>query len=126
MEEFVALNELELKLVAAKRGLVPVGDFVQQLLTSEVALPAASEVEADGSGFQPVLFDKEGEPMLAAFTAKERVAQLSHIAKFCLMMKGVEILRRVPKGYGLVVNPGLKVGFEITSEGISEILAEFG
>lgn len=126
MEEFVSLNELESKLVAAKQGRVPVGDFVHQLLSSEIALPTASEVQADGSGFEPVLFDNEGVRMLAAFTARDRVTELGQIAKFCLMIKGADILRRIPKGYGLVVNPGLKVGFEISPQGISEILDEFG
>jgi hypothetical protein len=126
MEEFVSLNELESTLLAARQGHVPTGDFVQQLLLSEIALPTASEVQADGSGFEPVLFEKQGTTMLAAFTAKERVAQLGQMAQFCLMIKGAEVLRRIPKGYGLVVNPGLKVGFEISPEGISEILAEFG
>jgi hypothetical protein len=126
MDEFVPQNELESKLLAARQGLIPIGDFVRQLWASELMLPTASEVQADGAGFEPVLFDKQGARMLAAFTSRQRVARVGQIAKFCLITKGAHVLRRMPEGYGLVINPGLKAGLEISPQGISEILAEFG
>jgi hypothetical protein len=123
--EFVPINELESTLLAASENLVPVSDFVRLLYSSEIALLSASEVKTDGTGFEPVIFDKQGISMLAAFTAKERTTHLQHIARFCLVMKGFDVLRRMPKGYGLVVNPGLAEGLEISPSGIAEILDEY-
>jgi hypothetical protein len=122
--EFVPINELESMLLAASENLVPVRDFVRLLCSSEIALLSASEVQTDGSGFEPVIFDKQGISMLAVFTAKERTTHFLHVAKFCLVMKGFDVLRRMPKGYGLVVNPGLTKGLEISPSGIAEILDE--
>jgi hypothetical protein len=126
MNEFSPLNKLESMLLAAKQGRVPVNEFLQQLWSSEIALPTANEVEMDGFGFAPIFFDKEGVSMLAAFTSKDRVGQLAAIAKYCMVMNGGEVLRRMPKGHGLVVNPGLHVGFEISPSGIAEIVSEYG
>jgi hypothetical protein len=36
-----------------------------------------------------------------------------------------EVLRRVPGGYGVVVNPGTSLGFEISPAGLQEILKDF-
>jgi hypothetical protein len=126
MKEFHPLNDLESSLLVAKGNGISIETFVQQLVRSDLALPTAKEVQGDGSGFEPILFDKQGINMLAAFTDKTRVSQLAHIAGYCLVMNGLEVLRRIPSGYGLVINPGLDVGFELSSEGIAEILKEMG
>lgn len=124
--DFVPMNELESALLASSQQLLPVRDFARLLYSSKIALLSASEVQTDGAGFEPVIFDKQGVNMLAAFTTKERTTHLLHIAKFCLIMKGSDVLRRMPEGYGLVINPGLTVGLEISPSGIAEILDEFG
>lgn len=63
--------------------------------------------------------------MLAAFTSKERLCDLNHLAKYCIVIPGGEALRRIPTGYGLVINPGLTIGIEISPLGISEIINRF-
>jgi hypothetical protein len=125
MNTFSPINQLELKLADAKLGRITSNEFVRQLWLSDIALPTATEVFSDGSGFTPVLFDKNGTTMLAAFTAKERIGQLVDIAKFCMVMKGSDLLLRMPKGFGLVVNPGLELGFEVSPSGIREIVGEY-
>lgn len=126
MKEFHPLNDLEVSLLAAKENEISLETFVRQLVRSDLALPTAKEVQSDGSGFEPIIFDKQGSSMLSAFTDKVRVSQLAHIARYCLVMNGLELLRRIPPRYGLVINPGLDVGFELSSEGIAEILKEMG
>ena len=126
MNEFVPLNKLEEKLLDARRGASPVGEFVQELWSSLLTMPTNSEVQDDGSGFRPIIFDKLGTNMLAVFTSKERMGHLQHLAKYCMVAQGGEVLRRMPKEYGLVVNPGLEVGFEISPSGIAEIISRFG
>ena len=108
MNEFFPLNELEFRLFAAKRNEISVIEFIRELVSSDLALPTAKEVQEDGSGFMPILFDKHDTKMLAVLTDKARVSQLEHVAKYCLVMNGLNILRRIPAGCGLVVNPGLR------------------
>jgi hypothetical protein len=122
MNKFLPLNNLESSLLAAKRTEISIGEFVQKLISSDLVMPTAKEVQADGSEFEPVLFDKNGTKMLALFTDKERVKQVGHIAKYCLVMKGLDVLRRIPLGHGVVVNPGLDVGFELSPEGVVKIV----
>ena len=121
MEKFNPLNDFEWSLLAAKENKISVEIFLQKFVRSILALP-----QEDGSGFEPVLFDKIGISMLAAFTDKTRASYLSDIARYCLEMNGLEVLRRIPPGYGLVVNPGFGVGFELSPEGIAEIVKDMG
>ncbi|KQZ34578.1 hypothetical protein ASD92_09885 [Massilia sp. Root1485] len=112
-------------MLAAQEKRIPVEEFIRQLVASNIALPSAVEVQENGSGFQPIIFDKLGTKMLAIFTDKARVTQLEHIAKYCLVMNALEMLRRIPSGYGIVINPGLNVGLELSPDGIAEIVKDF-
>ena len=40
-------------------------------------------------------------------------------------MQMLEVLKRVPGGYGVVVNPGTSLGLELSPAGIGEILKDF-
>jgi hypothetical protein len=121
------LNDLEVSLLSAKEKVISIKSFLHQVLISDIALPTAKEVQANGVGFEPILFEKNGIKMMAAFTDKTRVLHLSHIAKYCLMMKGLELLKRMPKGYGLVINPGIEnISLDISPEGISQIIEDMG
>ncbi len=122
MKKFLPMNELESSLLAVKHDEIPVSEFIRQLVSSDLALPTAKEVQEDGSGFEPIFFEKQGTRMLAVFTDKARASQLTHVAKYCLVMNGLEVLRRMPPENGIVVNPGLKVGFELSREGIAQIV----
>lgn len=100
--------------------------FLQRLIHSDLALPSATEVKEDGTGFNPILYEKQGTKMVAAFTDKARIGELIHIAEYCLMMNGLQVLRRIPLGYGLVINPGLEIGLELSPNGIMQIIKDMG
>lgn len=123
--DFSPLNDFEAKLVEAQRGEVTVAEVLASLASAELALPSAGAVQEDWSGFQPLLFSKNGVPMLACFSAKERLADYVDMAPFCLVLRGRELLRRIPAGHGLVVNPGQRVGFDVMPEGIARIVTDF-
>lgn len=124
MKKFHPLNDFETSLLGASENALSIELFVRMLVNSDLALPCAKEVQRDGSGFEPILFDKHGTSMISAFSDKSRISQLAHIARYCLVMNGLEVLRRIPSGYGLVINPGLDVGFEISPEGIAQIIKD--
>lgn len=126
MENFSAKNELEVTLLAVINKKITLEEFLKKLLLSDLALPSATPVAGDGSDFQPILFDKNSVKMLAAFTDKERIGELSNIAKYCLTMNGLQVLRRIPCEFGLVLNPGHKTGLELSPEGIATIRRDLG
>jgi len=93
---------------------------------SNIELPSAEEVRGDGAGLSPILFDKGGVMMLALFTDKIRIGTYAERAPYCVSMKAIDVMRRIPPGIGIVVNPGFKLGFEISPDGIRDVLRDFG
>lgn len=123
---FRPLNDFERALEQAQGGRLEVHELIRVLVSSDLAVPSAEEVMADGSDFSPLLFNKNGVQMLACFSDKSRIGEFADMTPYCLMMKGRELLRRMPPGYGLVINPGLTVGFDMTSDGIARFISELG
>ena len=126
MTDFYPINDVETSLVAAMNSRMPMAEFMKIFLASTVELPSANEVHVDGAGLSPIIFDKEGVGMLALFTHKDRIASFAERAPYCVSIKAIDVLRRLPPGYGVVVNPGVKFGFDISSDGVREILRDFG
>lgn len=125
MPDFSPLNSLEVALQRAKSGELSLQEFLRVLVDSDIAVPSGSEIMSDGSGFVPLLFDKNEVKMVACFTAKERVGSFANLAPYCLVIKSREFLRRVPPRHGLVINPGQEVGLDITPEGLGRIVRDF-
>lgn len=126
MTTFDPLNKLEASLLSAKRKEMPIQTFSRELVGAELTLPSVSEVKEDGTGFEPILYVKHGTNMVAAFTDKTRIGELTGLARYYLTMQGVHVLRRIPPGYGLVIDPGLEFGLDLSPEGIVRILQDMG
>jgi hypothetical protein len=62
---------------------------------------------------------------MAIFTSLERSKVLANKALFCLMVTGVQVLNLVPANCGLVINPGLAVGFQLPASGIPAVRRDF-
>ena len=84
-----------------------------------------SLVTPEGSGFDPLLFDKQGTLHVAVFTDPGGVGIHSQQSPHRIRWLMLDVLRRVPGGYGVVVNPGTTLGFEISASGVGEILKDF-
>lgn len=126
MDTLAPQNPLETLLKAAMDGTLPIRAFMQAFVASEVVLLTGSLVTPDGSGFDPLLFDKQGVLHVAVFTDMARVGIHAQQAPHTLRWLMLDVLRRVPGGYGVVVNPGTSLGFEIAPSGVGELLRDFG
>ncbi len=62
---------------------------------------------------------------MAVFTDPSRVGIYSQQAEHQIRWRMLDVLRRVPGGYGVVINPGTPLGFEISPSGVGEILKDF-
>ncbi|MFL9582731.1 SseB family protein [Stenotrophomonas sp. AB1(2024)] len=116
---------IESLLQSAMEGQTPISAFMKAFVASDVVLLTGSLVTPDGSGFDPLLFDKQGTLHVAVFTDMARVGFHSQQAPHTIRMQMLEVLRRVPGGYGVVVNPGTSLGMELSWPGIQEILKDF-
>lgn len=125
MNELPPQTSIETLLCTAMDGKLPIRAFMQAFVASEVVLLTGSLVTADGSGFDPLLFDKQGTLHVAVFTDSARVGIYSQQAEHQVRWLMLDVLRRVPGGYGVVINPGTTLGFEISPGGVGEILKDF-
>lgn len=124
MNEFTAKNDLEKALVKAQGGSLAMRDFLRIFLAADVTVASADEVMADGSGFRPLLFHKEGVQMIACFTDLSRLERFRDMAPYGWVMKGDFVIERIAKELGLVINPGESVGFDISPDGIKRIVED--
>lgn len=121
------INEkLENLINDAKNKKIPISDFLINLVSSNLALPSGTEIMSNGDGFQPLLFQKEKTQMIACFTDLEKPKKYAEQAPFCLLINGLELLKRIPDGFGLVINPGFENGMDLSATGIKKIIADFG
>lgn len=125
MTNFTPTNALESELDRVQSGRSSMHEFLRLFSQSDLTVPSGCEVMPDGSGFQPLLFNKDGVQMVACFTAMERICDFADLAPYSLTIRGGEFLRRIPAEYGLVVNPGQPAGFDVTPDGLRQIIAEF-
>ncbi len=121
------LNGLEQLLLDARAGRVPIGDLLRAFVTADLYVPSTTEVREDGSGFAPLVFDsaETGAPLTAVFTEPSRATAHAERAKYLLQVNGRELFRRLPPGYGVVINPGHNVGMEIQPYGVEAIVRDF-
>lgn len=125
MNDAAPQTPIETLLKTAMDGQLPIGLFMKAFVASEVVLLTGSLVTPDGSGFDPLLFDKQGVLHVSVFTDMSRVGFHSQQAPHTIRMLMLEVLKRVPGGYGVVINPGTLLGFEISPSGVGEILKDF-
>src|SRR5690606_20578442 len=100
---FYPENNLEKAIISSREGVLPVRDLISMLLVSKLVVPSATEIQADGSGLTPLFFNKEGVGMLAAFTSISRVKEFTSVAKYCLEIRALDLLKGVPMEYGIVI-----------------------
>lgn len=118
-------NPLEAALVAARKGEIPLAAFVAKLMESDIAVPSATEVQADGDGFSPVVLDKEGTGMVAVFSSLERARNLEAHVRYVLTMNARAFFGVLLPGVGVVLNPGFAEGIDVSPEGVADILRDF-
>ena len=120
MQEFKPENELENAIVDTKEGPRPVADLMRLIAQSNLFISSKGEVQSDGSGFDPLLFEKDGNPFVAIFSSLSRPGLHSRMAEYVLQMNGREFFLRMPASYGVILNPGYVSQLIIPPTGVSE------
>ncbi|MES2205868.1 MAG: SseB family protein [Pseudomonadota bacterium] len=122
---FEPLNALETSLSNVQKKVLARHDFIQTLLESELVVSSVTEIMPDGSGFLPLLLKKLNVQMLVCFTEEERIGKHEQTAPYYVSILGKDLLKRLPNGFGLVINPGLSVSFEISPDEAQQIVKAF-
>ena len=122
MPELIPGNPLEQGLASVRSGLIELTDFLHTFVFAEIVVPSGTEPHDDGSGFTPLLYEKGGVELIAAYTSGTRVPTVDGAIPHCLVIRGGEFLRRMSANYGLVLNPGWSLGMEISPDGVRRIV----
>lgn len=107
---------LERAIARAQQGSLDVASLLWTLAASDVVLINET---APGDAFpaQPVVVGRDGARFLALFTHRDRAGGLLQGERVIVHVPALEIIRRVPEGTGVVVNPGDALGFEVPADG---------
>lgn len=119
--KFQPLNPLEQVLFDALVGEKSIDDFFLFLLDADVTLASTTEVQADGSEVNPLLFTQSNGTWLGVFSALERAAPFKKQAPYCVTMKGRDFFNWYPFPHGMILNPGDTAGFELPLAGVRQL-----
>lgn len=126
--DFNPTNSVERALLEAQQGRVAPTAFFDELLKSQVFVLLDREIGPEG-GWDPsinlcILTNASGLPVAAVFTAPDRSAPWHERLpqfQFGLLVSFTWLLRGLGPGVGVVVNPGLTVGVELSPEAIANL-----
>jgi len=131
-DDFEIKTELEFLIQAGRDNKVSLGTIFQCLLRSPVYMVLNREVKPgdplnDVQGL--MVQDDDGSQMLTVFTGEERTRQFQgkhpgyeHPTRFPAPI----LLDNMHDKMGLIINPGLSVGMQVTAEGVNTLKREFG
>jgi hypothetical protein len=103
--------------LAAQKGELSGDALLHEIAASDLYIPSKDEVQEDGSRFQPVLFEMEGQPYVAVYTALARTPK--DLTPFLLQTAGTYFFLRLPPGYGVMINPGFAAEILVPAQGVA-------
>lgn len=109
---------LESALAAGQRGEASIDEVMRVFVDWPLIVPSGTDFSTDADLFQPVVYDREGTPMMALFTSPDRLHAVADLAPFWTTLAGSAVLQGAAPGTGFVVNPGSRLGLELAPEAV--------
>ena len=116
---FTPETPIEHRIVAAQNGELSGDALLHEIAASNLYIPSTDEVREDGSRFQPVLLEMDGQPYVAVYTALARAPK--DWAPYLLQAVGSYFFLRLPPGYGVMINPGYAAEMLVPAHGIAAL-----
>jgi hypothetical protein len=114
---FVPETVIEHRILVAQKGELSGDALLREIAASNLYIPSKDDVQEDGSRFQPVLLEMDGQSYVAVYTALARVPR--DLALYLLQTVGTYFFLRLPPGYGVMVNPGYTAQMLIPAHGVA-------
>jgi hypothetical protein len=134
-EDFEPRNELEKSLLAAQNEEISSDDLLNILMNSQVFMPVQDDKPAvlniqRSSRAQPLVLNAEdGTPILVLFSSPERAKEfISDYPGFGggILTEFTWVLEKMGRDFGIALNPGLDVGFDMEPETVNELVDSLG
>lgn len=122
MSDFTPRNAIEHRILAAQAGALDGDALMHEIAAADIFIPSDTPVQPDGSGFSPVLLEQQdGEAFVAVFTDRSRTQAL---APHGMQALAAHFIRRIPAGYGMIVNPGTEAQIFLDPGGVAALKAD--
>lgn len=123
MIEKFSPNEFEFKIFSFQDGFISYSEVIEIILNKTLFLPSTMTNEYDKPYF--ICPGEDGERRIAIFTSKRLLLFSALLMKAihddnypkinsCFEISGREMLNKLPKKHGLLINPGFYIQFIIT------------
>ena len=130
-DDFEPSNELETSLLAAQNEEISSDDLLNILMNSQVFMPVRDEMTAlpdiqRSARAEPLTLNAEdGTPVLVLFSSPERAKDfIRDYPGFSGGMRTefTRVLEKMGRDFGIALNPGLDVGFDMEPETVNELV----
>jgi hypothetical protein len=113
---FAPQTPIEHRILAAQKGDLSGDTLLREIADSNLYIPSKDDVQEDGSRFEPILLDMDGQPYVAVYTAQSRAPKDG--TPYLLQAVGSQFFLRLPPGYGVMINPGYAAQVLIPAHGV--------
>ena len=108
---------LERAIARGQNGQLDPGAVLWTLAASQVIILNNGNPPETDFPDDPLVVDRDGIALLPVFTHQDQFGDYAS-GRVPVLVPAFELLRRVPAGVGLVVNPGNRIGLEVPAEGL--------
>ncbi len=132
MTDATPRNPLEEQLLAAQEGRIDSDELLQTLMTSQVFMPVQDEkapvanIQRSTRAQPLVLSGEDDTPILVLFSSPERARPfLQDYPGFAggILEPFQWVLENMGSGYGIALNPGSELGFDMEPETVADLAA---
>lgn len=114
---------LERAMAQARQGSLDPGAVLWVLAAGPVVIAHEGEAQPGQFPSAPLVLSRDGNRFLGAFSHPDQLGSFGQ-GRTAMVIPSVELLRRIPEGVGLVVNPATSLGFEIPAQGLRAFTQE--
>ena len=118
------MTELDQLLKSYKAGETSRLDMLAQLVALPIILPSAAEIDAQGAGYEPLLFDRLGTHMVAAFSNEELASKYADSHPYLKAITAGAFIELLKPEFGLVLNPHLETSLEMVPDFLDKLRAQ--
>jgi hypothetical protein len=132
MTDAAPRNALEEQLLAAQEGRIDSDELLKTLMTAQVFMPVQDEkapvanIQRSARAQPLVLSGEDDTPILVLFSSPERARPF--LEDYPGFAGGIRepfrwVLENMGSGYGIALNPGSELGFDMEPETVADLAA---
>ena len=115
---------LERAIARAQAGTLAAPTLLWTLAASELLIVNRDATDDGSMPTDPVLLHSDKGTFLALFSHSDQALSYLTEGHAAVAMPGLQLLRRLPDGVGIVMNPGSRLGFEVPADGVQAFVRD--